>query len=73
MDDRLVNPTPPKKKEIEREAENATEPNGFEMGKKKPLLRNLKRGLKSGDTYFRIGIHYHRLGKLNYCVRDGNR
>ena len=29
--------------------------------------------LKSGDTYFRVGIHYHRLAKLNYCVRDGNR
>ena len=29
--------------------------------------------LKTGDTYFRTGMHYHRLGKLNYCVRDGNR
>lgn len=26
-----------------------------------------------GDTYFRTFKHYHRLGKLNYCVRDGNR
>lgn len=29
--------------------------------------------LKNGDTYFHAGVHYHRLGKLNYCVRDGNR
>ena len=28
---------------------------------------------KSGNTYFRTGGHYHRLRKLNYCVRDGNR
>ena len=28
---------------------------------------------KNGDTYFHAGVHYHRLGKLNYCVRDGNR
>ncbi len=26
-----------------------------------------------GDTYFRTGRHYHRLRKLNCCVRDGNR
>ena len=26
-----------------------------------------------GDPYFRTFKHYHRLGKLNYCVRDGNR
>ena len=32
-----------------------------------------KRGKKNGDTYFRAGGHYHRPGKLNYCVRDGNR
>ena len=29
--------------------------------------------LKSGSTYFRTGGHYHRLRKLNCCVRDGNR
>ena len=28
---------------------------------------------KSGDTYFHAGMHYHRLGKLDFCVRDGNR
>ena len=28
---------------------------------------------KNGDTYFHAGGHYHRLGKLNFCVRDGNR
>ena len=28
---------------------------------------------KPGDTYFRAGRHYHRPGKLNGCVRDGNR
>ena len=29
--------------------------------------------IKPGDTYFRAGRHYHRPGKLNGCVRDGNR
>jgi hypothetical protein len=29
--------------------------------------------LKTGNTYFRTGMHYHRLRKLDYCVRDGNR
>ena len=29
--------------------------------------------LKPGDTYFHAGMHYHRLRKLNCCVRDGNR
>ena len=28
---------------------------------------------KSGDTYFHAGMHYHRLEKLDFCVRDGNR
>jgi hypothetical protein len=28
---------------------------------------------KPGDTYFRAGRHYHRPGKLNGCVRNGNR
>lgn len=26
-----------------------------------------------GETYFRTFKHYHRLGKLNFCVRYGNR
>ena len=29
--------------------------------------------LKTGNTYFRTGGHYHRLRKLDFCVRDGNR
>ena len=36
-------------------------------------MESHQRVLKNGDTYFHAGVHYHRLGKLNYCVRDGNR
>lgn len=41
--------------------------------RKKPLQISLKRLLKTGNTYFRTGGHYHRLRKLDFCVRDGNR
>lgn len=41
---------------------------------KNPRLNKSKKGfLKTGNTYFRTGGHYHRLRKLNYCVRNGNR
>ena len=44
--------------------------------KQKPRSTLLSRRgfcIKPGDTYFRAGRHYHRPGKLNGCVRDGNR
>jgi hypothetical protein len=40
---------------------------------KSPSCRNNWGFLKPGDTYFHAGMHYHRLRKLNCCVRDGNR
>ncbi len=41
---------------------------------KKPHLELFPSGvIKIGDTYFRECFHYHRLGVLNYCVRNGNR
>ena len=42
-------------------------------GKKKPPSVNWEVFKKSGNTYFHAGVHYHRLGKLDCCVRDGNR
>lgn len=44
------------------------------LNNKKPLCGRIHKGVKKiGDTYFRTGRHYHRLWKLNYCVRNGNR
>ncbi len=34
------------------------------------VLKDFK---NTGNTYFRTGGHYHRLRKLDFCVRDGNR
>ena len=49
-------------------------PGPFDTAHKKTLRRNPSKGfLKNGETYFHAGGHYHRLGKLNCCVRDGNR
>jgi hypothetical protein len=49
----------------------------WRRGNKKSPIAFLQTGfvvvIKTGNTYFRTGGHYHRLRKLNYCVRDGNR
>ena len=46
------------------------------MGIKKPLASFPARGLmfkKPRQYLLSRLLHYHRLRKLNYCVRDGNR